>query len=45
VFTDKDVQTSRPWWSRRCLGMAQKLGLGLNNTEPTEILIVATKPY
>jgi SAM-dependent methyltransferase len=44
VFTDKDVQTSRPWWSRRCLGMAQKLGLGLNNTEPTEILIVATKP-
>jgi SAM-dependent methyltransferase len=45
VFTDKDVQTSRPWWSRRCLGMAQKLGLGLNNTEPTEILIVAFKPH
>ncbi len=44
VFTDSDIQTSRPWWSRRCLGVAQKLGLGLGNTEPTEILIVATKP-
>lgn len=44
VFGDRDVQTSRPWWSRRCLGMAQKLRIGLNNTEPTEILIVATKP-
>jgi SAM-dependent methyltransferase len=45
VFDDLDVQTSRPWWSRRCLGMAQKLGIGLDNTEPTEILIVANKPY
>lgn len=45
VFNETDIQTSRPWWSRRCLGMAQKLGIGLNNTEPTEILIVATKPY
>jgi len=44
VFTDNDVQTSRPWWSRRCLGMAQKLGIGRNITEPTEILIVAQKP-
>lgn len=44
VFTAQDVQTTRPWWSRRCLGVAQKLGIGLNNTEPTEILIVATKP-
>ena len=43
-FTDNDVQTSRPWWSRRCLGLAQKFGVGINNTEPTEILIVATKP-
>ncbi|MDR7088792.1 class I SAM-dependent methyltransferase [Cellvibrio fibrivorans] len=45
VFSETDIQTSRPWWSRRCLGMAQKLGIGLNNTEPTEILIVATKPH
>lgn len=44
VFTETDVQTSRPWWSRRCLGMAQKLGIGLDITEPTEILIVAQKP-
>lgn len=43
-FTDNDVQTSRPWWSRRFLGMAQKLGIGRNITEPTEILIVAHKP-
>lgn len=45
VFGDEDVQTSRPWWSRRCLGMAQKIGIGLHNTEPTEILIVASKPH
>lgn len=45
VFGDQDVQTTRPWWSRRCLGMAQKIGIGRNNTEPTEILIVASKPY
>lgn len=45
VFSEADIQTSRPWWSRRCLGLAQKLGIGLNNTEPTEILIVATKPH
>lgn len=44
TFTDKDVQTSRPWWSRRCLGIAQKIGIGMNNTEPTEILIAARKP-
>lgn len=44
IFDDKDVQTSRPWWSRRCLGVAQKLGIGRHNTEPTEILIVAHKP-
>ena len=44
VFSDRDVQTSRPWWSRRCLGVAQKLGLGRNITEPTEILILAAKP-
>jgi ubiquinone/menaquinone biosynthesis C-methylase UbiE len=44
VFGETDIHTSRPWWSRRCLGMAQKLGIGLNNIEPTEILIVATKP-
>lgn len=39
-----DVRTSRPWWSRRCLGLAQKCGIGKNNNEPTEILIVAIKP-
>lgn len=44
VFGEADIQTSRPWWSRRCLGVAQKLGIGLNNSEPTEILIVASKP-
>lgn len=44
VFTENDVHTSRPWWSRRCLGMAQKLGIGRDITEPTEILIVAQKP-
>jgi 2-polyprenyl-3-methyl-5-hydroxy-6-metoxy-1,4-benzoquinol methylase len=43
-FSAADVQTSRPWWSRRCLGVAQKIGIGRNNPEPTEILIVATKP-
>jgi ubiquinone/menaquinone biosynthesis C-methylase UbiE len=43
-FTDKDVQTTRPWWSRRCLGLAQKLRLSDNNKEPTEILILAKKP-
>ena len=44
VFDHNHVQTTRPWWSRRCLGMAQKLGIGRNNTEPTEILIAASKP-
>ncbi len=41
---DKDVVTSRPWWSRRCLGLAQKCGIGKNNNTPTEVLIVAIKP-
>jgi SAM-dependent methyltransferase len=43
-FSDTDIQTSRPWWSRRFLGMAQKVGIGRGITEPTEILIVARKP-
>lgn len=36
--------TSRPWWSRRTFGLAQKIGIP-NHPEPTEILIVAKKPY
>lgn len=44
VFSESDIQTSRPWWSRRFLGMAQKIGIGRHITEPTEILIVARKP-
>jgi SAM-dependent methyltransferase len=35
--------TSRPWWSKRTLGLAQKIGIP-NNPEPTEILIVGRKP-
>jgi len=42
-FSADDIRTSSPWWSRRCFGLAQKIGIGLHNTEPTEILIVATK--
>jgi SAM-dependent methyltransferase len=41
---NEDVVASRPWWSRRCLGLAQKLGIGTRNKEPTEVLIVALKP-
>jgi SAM-dependent methyltransferase len=38
-----DIVTSRPWWSRRCLGLAQKCGIGKYNKPPTEVLIVAIK--
>lgn len=39
-----DIHTSRPWWSRRSLGLAQKWGINKKDNPPTEILIVATKP-
>ncbi len=39
-----DVFCSRPWWSRRCLGLAQKCGIK-NDYPATEILIVAVKPF
>jgi len=44
IVTDRDVETTRPWWSRRCLGFAQKIGIGKNNNAATEVLIVAIKP-
>ena len=40
----EDIHTSRPWWSRRSLGLAQKWGFNKKENPPTEILIVATKP-
>lgn len=40
----EDVHTSRPWWSRRSLGLAQKWGLNKTGNPPTEVLIVAKKP-
>ncbi|HEY6528728.1 MAG TPA: class I SAM-dependent methyltransferase [Cellvibrionaceae bacterium] len=43
IVDEGDYKTSRPWWSRRTLGLAQKIGIP-NNPEPTEILIVARKP-
>jgi SAM-dependent methyltransferase len=44
LIVDEDsYKTSRPWWSRRTFGLAQKIGIP-NNPEPTEILIVARKP-
>ncbi len=40
----EDTHSSRPWWSRRSLGLAQKWGINKKDNPPTEILIVATKP-
>lgn len=39
-----DIHTSRPWWSRRALGLAQKWGINTKENPATEILIVAIKP-
>jgi len=39
-----DIRTSRPWWSRRLLGLAQKFGIGIHDRPPTEVLIAAFKP-
>lgn len=43
-FTDSDVLLSRPWWSRKCFGLAQKIGIS-NSKEASEVLVVCRKPY
>lgn len=42
---DNDVKTSRPWWSRKDFGLTEKIGLPQKRQEPTEIFIIAKKPY
>lgn len=44
IVDDNRYITSRPWWSRRTFGLAQKIGIP-NHPEPTEIIIVARKPF
>jgi ubiquinone/menaquinone biosynthesis C-methylase UbiE len=44
-INDNDIKTSRPWWSRKDFGLTEKIGLPQNRQEPTEILIIASKPY
>lgn len=44
-INDNDIKTSRPWWSRKDFGLTEKIGLPQKQQEPTEILIIATKPY
>jgi SAM-dependent methyltransferase len=44
IVDDARCAMRRPWWSRRTLGLAQKLGIP-NNPEPTMLLLVAQKPY
>lgn len=40
-----DLKASTPWWSRRDLGLAEKLGIsGKQSPDITEVLIVARKP-
>ena len=40
---DKDIKTSRPWWSRKDFGLTEKIGLP-QPQEPTEIVMIARKP-
>ena len=44
-INDNDIKTSRPWWSRKDFGLTEKIGLPQKRQEPTEILIIARKPY
>lgn len=44
-INDNDIKTSRPWWSRKDFGLTEKIGLPQKQQEPTEILIIASKPY
>lgn len=40
-----EVKTCTPWWSRRDLGLMEKLGIaGSRSLDITEVLIVAKKP-
>ena len=42
---DEDIKFSIPWWSRKDLGVSEKIGLPQKLQEPTEVLIVARKPF
>ena len=41
---DHDIKTSTPWWSRKDLGLAEKIGIPQKPLEVTEVLIIARKP-
>jgi ubiquinone/menaquinone biosynthesis C-methylase UbiE len=43
TVNEGDIYSSRPWWSRRCLGIAQKCGINKYNAPATEILLIAKK--
>ncbi len=42
---DEDIRSSIPWWSRKDLGLSEKIGLPQKPQEPTEVLMVARKPF
>lgn len=39
----QECQQLRPWWTRRCWGLAQKLGINKNGA-PAAVLLIARKP-
>jgi SAM-dependent methyltransferase len=43
IVDEHRVNTSRPWWTRRSLGLAQKIGIA-NHSEPTQVVLIARKP-
>ena len=44
IFNSDDVVESTPWWSRRDLGLLQKIGLQFWRLKTPEVFIVAQKP-
>ncbi len=42
---EDDIKSSIPWWSRKDLGLSEKIGLLQKPQEPTEVLMVARKPF
>ncbi len=42
---DGDIKASNPWWGQKDLGVTEKIGLPQKPQEPTEVLMVARKPF
>ncbi len=42
---DEDIKSSIPWWSQKDLGVTKKIGWRQKPQEPTEVLMVARKPF